>query len=57
LDSLSKSDSELALLLVALPDGSLGPHNFNRDKLQICLTGYKKFDDSLIPIFRSLKVE
>jgi lysophospholipase L1-like esterase len=61
LDSLSKSDSKLALLdlyqLLALPDGSIDPQNFNDDKIHISLTGYKKFHDALILIFRRLQVE
>jgi lysophospholipase L1-like esterase len=61
LDALSKSDSKLALLdlyrLLALPDGSLDPHNFADDKLHISQRGYKKFHDALIPIFRRLKIE
>ncbi len=61
LDSLSKSYSNLALLdlyhLLALPDGSVDPQNFADDKIHISSTGYQKFHDALIPIFRRLKVK
>jgi lysophospholipase L1-like esterase len=61
LDSLSTSDSKLALLdlyqLLGLPDGSIDRQNFEADQLHISPTGYKKFHNALMPIFRTLGVE
>jgi lysophospholipase L1-like esterase len=60
-DNLVKSDPKLALLdlyqLLSLPDGSLDPHNFNSDAIHISPTGYRKFHDALVLIFRSIQVE
>ena len=60
LDELSESDTKLAVLdlyqLLALPDGSIDPQNFEADKIHISPTGYKKFHDALIPIFRTLRI-
>jgi lysophospholipase L1-like esterase len=60
LGELSESDTKLAVLdlyqLLALPDGSIDPQNFEADKIHISPTGYKKFHDALIPIFRALRV-
>ena len=61
LDNLSGSDAKLAVMdlyqLLALPDGSIDPQNFEADKLHISPTGYKKFHDALIPILLTLGVE
>jgi lysophospholipase L1-like esterase len=61
LERLAKSYSNLALLdlyqLLALSDGSVNPQNFADDKIHLSSTGYQKFHDALIPIFRRLKVE